>query len=174
MLLSFSEIIVVIFRNEMKDSHGLGRSISADAHEFAEKGREIIIKKKKRPKTKKKERKKTSSVARLHKTDESEAGNDRIFGGRRRGRESAAYRPKASGSECCFRIGAARQKRSPERKVTAVFGNPGANRAVRAPTRAPRRRHKRAGRHNIFGCDHTSTKAPDPIRTPQLSVLGRE
>ncbi len=26
----------------------------------------------------------------------------------------------------------------------------------------------------MYGCDHTSTKAPDPIRTPQLSVLGRE
>ena len=24
------------------------------------------------------------------------------------------------------------------------------------------------------GCDHTSTNAPDPIRTPQLNVLGRE
>ena len=24
-----------------------------------------------------------------------------------------------------------------------------------------------------FGCDHTSTNAPDPIRTPQLSMLGR-
>ena len=24
------------------------------------------------------------------------------------------------------------------------------------------------------GCDHTSTNAPDPISTPQLSVLGRE
>ena len=24
------------------------------------------------------------------------------------------------------------------------------------------------------GCDHTSTNAPDPIRTPQSSVLGRE
>ena len=24
------------------------------------------------------------------------------------------------------------------------------------------------------GCDHTSTNAPDPTRTPQLSVLGRE
>ena len=23
-------------------------------------------------------------------------------------------------------------------------------------------------------CDHTSTNAPDPIRTPQLTVLGRE
>ena len=23
-------------------------------------------------------------------------------------------------------------------------------------------------------CDHTSTNAPDPIRTPQLSVLGRQ
>ena len=23
-------------------------------------------------------------------------------------------------------------------------------------------------------CNHTSTNAPDPIRTPQLSVLGRE
>ena len=26
----------------------------------------------------------------------------------------------------------------------------------------------------LDGCDHTSTNAPDPIRTPQLSVLGRE
>ena len=24
------------------------------------------------------------------------------------------------------------------------------------------------------GCDHTSTNAPDPIRTPPLSLLGRE
>ena len=24
------------------------------------------------------------------------------------------------------------------------------------------------------GCDNTSTNAPDPIRIPQLSVLGRE
>ena len=24
------------------------------------------------------------------------------------------------------------------------------------------------------GCDHTSTNAPDPIRTPQLSMLCRE
>ena len=24
------------------------------------------------------------------------------------------------------------------------------------------------------GCDHTSTNAPDPIRTPKVSVLGRE
>ena len=24
------------------------------------------------------------------------------------------------------------------------------------------------------GCDHTSTNATDPIRTPQLSVLGQE
>ncbi|GKV33216.1 hypothetical protein SLEP1_g41748 [Rubroshorea leprosula] len=29
-------------------------------------------------------------------------------------------------------------------------------------------------RASIDGCDHTSTNAPDPIRTPQLSVLGRE
>ena len=28
--------------------------------------------------------------------------------------------------------------------------------------------------HELDGCDHTSTNAPDPIRTPQLSVLGRE
>ena len=26
----------------------------------------------------------------------------------------------------------------------------------------------------VDGCDHTSTNAPDPIRTPKLSVLGRE
>ena len=24
----------------------------------------------------------------------------------------------------------------------------------------------------MYGCDHTSTNAPDPIRTPKLSVLG--
>ena len=24
------------------------------------------------------------------------------------------------------------------------------------------------------GCDHSSTNAPNPIRTPQLSMLGRE
>ena len=28
--------------------------------------------------------------------------------------------------------------------------------------------------HENDGCDHTSTNAPHPIRTPQLSVLGRE
>src|SRR5215467_15788242 len=33
---------------------------------------------------------------------------------------------------------------------------------------------KRIDRGNANGCDHTSTNAPDPIRTPQLSVLGRE
>ena len=27
---------------------------------------------------------------------------------------------------------------------------------------------------NNNGCDHTSTKAPDPIGTPQLSVLVQE
>ena len=25
-----------------------------------------------------------------------------------------------------------------------------------------------------YGCDYTSSNAPDPIRTPQLSMLGRE
>ncbi|GLU17424.1 hypothetical protein SLE2022_337910 [Rubroshorea leprosula] len=29
-------------------------------------------------------------------------------------------------------------------------------------------------RASTDGCDYTSTNAPDPIRTPQLSVLGRE
>ena len=29
-------------------------------------------------------------------------------------------------------------------------------------------------RAGVNGCDHTSTNAPDPIRTSQLSVLGRE
>ena len=29
-------------------------------------------------------------------------------------------------------------------------------------------------RANACGCDHTSTNAPDPIKTPKLSVLGRE
>ena len=28
--------------------------------------------------------------------------------------------------------------------------------------------------HEHDRCDHTSTNAPDPIRTPQLSGLGRE
>src|SRR4051812_14546782 len=35
-----------------------------------------------------------------------------------------------------------------------------------------RHKEKRSAEH--VGCDHTSTKAPDPIRTPKLSVLGRE
>ena len=33
---------------------------------------------------------------------------------------------------------------------------------------------KRNYRMSCDGCDHTITNAPDPIRTPQLSVLGRE
>ena len=33
---------------------------------------------------------------------------------------------------------------------------------------------KRTTTQEHDGCDHTSTNAPDPIRTPQLSVLGRE
>ena len=38
-----------------------------------------------------------------------------------------------------------------------------------------RRMHVKTNeRRYAFGCDHTSTNAPDPIRTPQLSVLGRE
>src|SRR3954466_7086286 len=35
-----------------------------------------------------------------------------------------------------------------------------------------RHKEKRSAEH--VGCDHTSTKAPDPIRAPKLSVLGRE
>jgi hypothetical protein len=34
--------------------------------------------------------------------------------------------------------------------------------------------HKRKEDAGYDGCDHTSTKAPDPMRTPKLSVLGRE
>ena len=34
--------------------------------------------------------------------------------------------------------------------------------------------HKGEEEAEYVGCDHTSTKAPDPIRTPKLSVLGRE
>ena len=33
---------------------------------------------------------------------------------------------------------------------------------------------KGTAKHDHDGCDHTSINAPDPIRTPQLSVLGRE
>ena len=33
---------------------------------------------------------------------------------------------------------------------------------------------KRTTTHEHDGCDHTSTNAPEPIRTLQLSVLGRE
>ena len=32
---------------------------------------------------------------------------------------------------------------------------------------------KRTATQEHDGCDHTSTNAPDPIRTPQLRVLGR-
>ena len=37
-----------------------------------------------------------------------------------------------------------------------------------------RGRGKRKTEALVDGCDHTSTNAPDPIRTPKLSVLGRE
>ena len=33
---------------------------------------------------------------------------------------------------------------------------------------------KRTATQEHDWCDHSSTNAPDPIRTPQLSVLGRE
>ena len=33
---------------------------------------------------------------------------------------------------------------------------------------------KRTATQEHDGCDHTSTNAPDPIQTPQLSVLGQE
>ncbi|WVY89310.1 hypothetical protein V8G54_034824 [Vigna mungo] len=35
------------------------------------------------------------------------------------------------------------------------------------------RSHIYIDRATLDRCDHTSTNAPDPIRTPQLSVLGR-
>ena len=35
-------------------------------------------------------------------------------------------------------------------------------------------RHIRFEHANHDRCDHTSTNAPDPIRIPKLSVLGRE
>src|SRR4051812_48175202 len=38
----------------------------------------------------------------------------------------------------------------------------------------PARHSSDLGSAEHVGCDHTSTKAPDPIRTPKLSVLGRE
>jgi hypothetical protein len=40
-------------------------------------------------------------------------------------------------------------------------------------SRARRCGHKRKEDVGYDGCDHTSTKAPDPTRTPKLSVLGR-
>ena len=40
--------------------------------------------------------------------------------------------------------------------------------------RRRRKRHNRIWSAGYDGCDHTSTNAPDPIRTPKLSVLGRE
>ena len=33
---------------------------------------------------------------------------------------------------------------------------------------------KRTATQAHDGCDHTSTNTPDPIRAPQLSVLGRK
>ena len=33
---------------------------------------------------------------------------------------------------------------------------------------------KGTARQEHYGCDHTSTNSSDPIRTSQLSVLGRE
>ena len=43
--------------------------------------------------------------------------------------------------------------------MTAVIGNDG---------------FKGTATQELDGCDHTCTNAPDPNRTPQLSVLGRE
>ena len=43
--------------------------------------------------------------------------------------------------------------------MTAAIGNDG---------------FKRTSTQEHDGCDHTSTNALDPIRTPQVSVLGRE
>ena len=37
-----------------------------------------------------------------------------------------------------------------------------------------RGKRKYLRRAQNVGCNHTSTKAPDPIRTPKLRVLGRE
>ena len=33
---------------------------------------------------------------------------------------------------------------------------------------------KRTATQEHYSCDHTITNAPDPNRTPQLSMLGRE
>ena len=39
----------------------------------------------------------------------------------------------------------------------------------------PHRNSYKGIKHGVTnGCDHTSTNAPDPIRTPKLSVFGRE
>ena len=43
-----------------------------------------------------------------------------------------------------------------------------------APQPVSRGTHLTFARAAHGGCDHTSTNAPDPIRTPKLSVLGRE
>ena len=50
----------------------------------------------------------------------------------------------------------------------------GARNGLRSSICAVRDVHKGEGRRTQNECDHTSTKAPDPIRTPKLSVLGRE
>ena len=62
--------------------------------------------------------------------------------------------------------------------VWELSGRPGGPQAPRGSRKLDgdlrRIGHKRNERGKYFGCDHTSTNAPDPIRTPQLSVLGRE
>ena len=53
-------------------------------------------------------------------------------------------------------------------------GNEGHKREPRCARGQGVERYKGIRIWYYFGCDHTSTNAPDPIRTPQLSVLGRE
>ena len=80
---------------------------------------------------------------------------------------------------CCSPTETVRDLISPGRRTTA-----GPTEGLVRPSRLDGSRFPRSGQRSQLymemfletcdGCDHTSTNAPDPIRTPQLSVLGRE
>ena len=74
------------------------------------------------------------------------------------------------GSALPIAIGAGRSSiRSPDRKIRAVeISRLGFFPAIKNDGL------KRTSTQKNDGCDHTSTNASDPIRTPQLSVPGRE
>ena len=89
------------------------------------------------------------------------------FGGRDGAQRGKAQLSTSWSSERASRAYAARRVTPPVRKVRPSV-------SFDVPSGSPPLPDKTLERPNLSGCDHTSTNAPDPIRTPKLSVLGRE